>query len=115
MFFAEARPAMFFAEARPAMFFADARPAMFLADARPAMLLADARAETALEAVETAGLLPKLSTRISGRSLPVASLIFAFWASVSLIFTSFAMVFCPPLLPFSKGKNVASGDRAARL
>src|ERR1700730_8419645 len=47
---------------------------------------------------ERAGLLPKLSTRISGRSRPVASRILSFCASVNLIFTSFAM-FVPPLMP----------------
>src|SRR5262245_49409907 len=40
---------------------------------------------------ETAGFSPRLPTRISGISLPVASLIFAFCSSVSLILTSFAI------------------------
>jgi hypothetical protein len=43
-------------------------------------------------AAEAAGLPPKLSTRISGTSLPVASRIFSFCASVSLIFTELAIV-----------------------
>src|SRR5262249_16109141 len=46
---------------------------------------------------DAAGESPKDSTRISGRSLPCPSLIFAFWASVSLIFTSFDILVYLPL------------------
>ena len=49
-----------------------------------------ARAESDLELV-TAGLLPRLPTRISCISCPVADLILAFCSGVSLIRTSFAM------------------------
>jgi len=49
------------------------------------------RAEIVFLPAETAGLLPRLPTRISDMSRPVADLIFAFWDSVSLIFTSFAI------------------------
>src|SRR5262249_3642515 len=48
-----------------------------------------------LVGVETAEPLPKLSTRISGRSRPVASLILAFCSGVRWILTSFAILFPP--------------------
>jgi hypothetical protein len=67
-----------------------------------------ARDETGAEA---AGEPPKDSTRISGKSFPVASLIFAFWASVSLIFTS-CDILDTSLMPSPRGKrraNVPSG------
>src|ERR1700751_2223034 len=62
--------------------FAPARVGAFVPARRGALVVA--RDETGAEA---AGEPPKDSTRISGRSLPVASFIFAFWASVNLIFT----------------------------
>jgi hypothetical protein len=60
--------------------------------------------------VETAGAEPNDSTRISGRSLPVASLIFAFWASVNLILTS--LLIDSSFSPSGIGKKKA---RRARL
>ncbi|MFN2386723.1 MAG: hypothetical protein ABR576_10640 [Thermoanaerobaculia bacterium] len=73
------------------------------------------RAEIVFLDSETAGLPPRLPTRISDISRPVADLIFAFWASVSLIFTSFAICrpsFCPSL---SQRWNQLRPDRVQTL
>src|ERR1700730_13307142 len=87
-----------------------APPAFRAPSARPA-LRAETEVESLLSVGDTAGLLPKCSTRISGMSLPVASRIFSFWASVSLIFTSFAIFSFPP----GHTHRQAAGQRIARI
>jgi len=68
-----------------------------------------------LVGTETAGLLPKLSTRISGRSRPVASLILAFCSGVRWILTSFAISVPPCLLLPSRNNEAKSLRQPANV
>src|SRR5216683_910179 len=72
------------------------------------------KAATLVGPGETARFLPKLETLISVMDLPVASLIFAFWAAVNSMRTSLAILFAslshPPPIARAAPSRIDHGD-----